>query len=86
MQRMQKIQKTTIQVAPRTLERLKQFKKFPRESYDDVLNSLFDEAEDDTLSDEEIEDIKKGLENVKKGKVYPIEQVAKEFGIKLKAK
>ena len=36
------------------------------------------------LSDEEIEDIKIALENVKKGKVYPIENVAKELGITLK--
>lgn len=40
--------------------------------------------EEDELSDEEIEDIKIALENVKKGKIYPIEDVAKELGIILK--
>ena len=36
------------------------------------------------FSEEEINEIQKGLENVKRGKVKPIEQVAKELGIALK--
>ncbi len=39
--------------------------------------------EEEILSDEEIEDIKTALEEVKRGEVYPIEQVAKELGITL---
>ncbi len=41
----------------------------------------FKTDEKETLNDEEIQ---QSLEEVKQGKVYPIEEVAKEFGIVLK--
>lgn len=76
--------KTTIQVNLDTLERLKNLRKFERQSYDDVLNNIFDGLEEETLEDEEIEEIKIGLEDVREGRVKSIEQVAKEMGIVLK--
>lgn len=76
--------KTTVQVSKETLNRLKMFKSHDRESYDFLLNKILDEAEEETLTDEEIGEIQEALENVKKGKVKPIEQVAKEIGIVLK--
>ncbi len=76
--------KTTIQVNKNTLERLKNLKKYERQSYDDLLNNVLNGIEEESLSNEEIEDIKIALENVKEGKVKPIEQVAKELGIVLK--
>jgi predicted CopG family antitoxin len=76
--------KTTIQISNETLERLKLLKKFERQSYDDLLHNLIDNIEEETLSEEEIEEIKIALENVKKGKVKPIEQVAKEVGVTLR--
>jgi len=78
------MEKTTIQISQETLGRLKTFKESERQPYDDVLNKLFDEVEEESLSEEEIEDIKAALENVKKGKVKPIEQVARELGIILR--
>ena len=78
------MEKTTIQISQETLQRLKNFKKHERQSYDELLNGVFDEIEEETLSDDEIEDIKIALENVKKGKVKPIEQVARELGITLR--
>jgi len=78
------MKKTTIQISGETLERLKMFKQHEKDSYDVVLNILLDESEEDLLNEEEIEEIKKALENVKKGKVKPIEQVAKEMGITLR--
>ena len=78
------MEKTTIQVNVDTLDRLKSVKRHIRESYDEVLNFLIDEAEDDELTPEEIDEIKIALENVKKEKVKSIEQVAKELGITLK--
>ena len=78
------MEKTTIQVNKGTLERLRALKKFERESYEEVLNNLIDEAEEDYLTKEEIEEIQEGLEQIKRGEVYPIEQVAKELGITLK--
>lgn len=78
------MEKTTIQINSETLERLKELKYFERQSYDEVLNCLIDNCEEESLSEKEIEDIKIALENVKKGKVKPIEQVAKELGIILR--
>ncbi len=78
------MEKTTIQVNSETLERLKGFKKHQRESYEEVLNSLLDEAEDDTLTEEDIGDIKEALDQYKKGESYPLEDVAKELRISLK--
>ena len=77
------MEKTTIQINLETLEKLKMLKRYERESYDELLNNLIDESEEESLTDKEIEDIKEALENVKIGKVKPIEQVAKELGIVL---
>jgi hypothetical protein len=77
------MEKTTIQISQLTLDRLKTLKRYERESYDEILNNLIIEAEDDTLSEDEIEDLKDALEEVKQGKTKSIEQVAKELGISL---
>ena len=37
------MEKTTIQVNPETLERLKMLKRHAKESYDELLNSLIEE-------------------------------------------
>ena len=78
------MEKTTIQINFETLEKLKSLKNFERQSYDEVLNNLIDNCEEESLSEDEIEDIKLALENVKRGRVKPIEQVARELGITLK--
>jgi len=48
-----------------------------------IISNLLGETDEDTLSKEEIKYIQEALKEVKKGKVKPIEQVAKELGIKL---
>ena len=78
------MEKTTIQINFKTLERLKSLKNVERQSYDDVLNNLIDSCEEESLSEEEINEIQKGLEDIKKGRVYSIESVAKELGVSLK--
>lgn len=78
------MEKTTIQISSITLERMKNLKSHDRQSYDELLNSIFDEVNEEILSPEEIEETQIALENVKKGKVYPIEQVAKELGVRLR--
>lgn len=78
------MEKTTIQINLSTLERLKALKSFERQSYNELLTNIIDNAEEESLSKKEIEEIKIALENIKKGKVKPIEQVAKELGIILK--
>lgn len=76
--------KTTIQINQETLEKLKKFKQHNRESYDEILNKILDEIEEESLNEKEIDEIKEALENVRKGLVKPIEQVAKEIGVLLK--
>lgn len=78
------MEKTTIQINIETLERLKALKNFERQSYDEVLNNLIDSSEEESFSEEEIAEIQKGLEDIKRGMVKPIEQVARELGITLK--
>ena len=75
--------KTTIQINQSTLERLKALKRYERESYDELLSNLIEEAEDETLTEDEIEDLKEALEEVKQGKTKPIEKVAEELNISL---
>lgn len=78
------MEKTTIQINAETLERLKSLKSMERQSYDELLNNLIDNCEEESLNEEEIDDIKKGLDDIKRGRVYSIHQVAKELGITLK--
>ena len=75
--------RTTIQLEKPTVERIKQYKRFPKESYDQIINTILNEVEDETLTPEEIEDLQEALEQVKKGELFKIEDVAKELGISL---
>ncbi len=75
--------KTTIQINTETLERLKTLKNFERQTYDELLVNLITNCEEESFSEEEITEIQKGLEDIKKGRVYPIESIAKELGITL---
>ena len=74
---------TSIQVKEHTLHRLKEHKYFERQSYDAVINRILDEVEDETLSDDEIDDLKAALQEVKEGKLHKLEDVARELGISL---
>ena len=78
------MEKTTIQISRETLNRLKNLKSHERQSYDELLNGIFDNVEDEELSEQEIKEIQESLEDVKRGRTKPIEQVAKELGIKLR--
>jgi predicted transcriptional regulator len=74
---------TTVQVKEQTLERLKFFKESSKESYDEIINKVLDEVEEGELTDSAIADIKIGLREIREGKGKSIEDVAKEFGLKL---
>jgi len=74
---------TTIQVKKRTLERLKFFKDYSKESYDEIINKMLDKNEESQLTDQTINDLKLALKEVKEGKGDSIEDVAKEFGVTL---
>ena len=74
---------TTIQIGKKTLERLKFYKNYNKESYDEILNKLIDEVEEGEMTDDAINDIQIALGEVKEGKGERIEDVAKELGVKL---
>ena len=74
---------TIIQLKKKTAEKLKMFKSYERQSYDEIINKMIYELEEEPLTEQEIKDIQKGLEDVKAGRIEPIETVAKEHGIKL---
>jgi len=74
---------TIIQLKKNTAEKLRSLKVSNRESYDEIINRLINEQEQ--LTEEEIEEIQQGLDDVKNNRVKPIEEVARKHGVKLKA-
>ncbi len=72
---------TMVQLKKKTALRLQKLKRYSRQSYDEVINALIDNPDD--LTPEDIEAIKKGVADIKAGRFYTQEQVAKELGIKL---
>ncbi len=74
---------TTIQIQDMTLERLKYFKKYSKESYDEILNKVFDALEEDELTELALGKIKQGLEDIQEGRVISLEKYAKKRGIAL---
>ena len=73
-----------IQIKKNTAESLKNLKDYSRQSYDEIIRKLIETNEDDMLTDEDIHEIKKGLDDIKSGRTSPIEKVAEDIGIKLK--
>ena len=72
---------TTIQVKENTLERLKYFKEYSKESYDEILNKIFDALEEGELTEMAIKRIRSGLRDIKENNVISLEAYAKKRGI-----
>lgn len=73
---------TTIRISRETKELLDGFKHHPKESYEEVIGRLATMARDDEpLSDEEIEDMKASLDDIKAGRVKTLKTVRHELGI-----
>ncbi len=73
--------KTTVQLRPETKEKLDDLKLHPRETYDDLINRLADAAYDDeSLSDDEIEDIRASEKDIAAGRVRNLRDIMKELG------
>ena len=75
---------TMVQLKKKTAEKLKLLKAYERQSYDEIINRLIQEVEEEPLTEQEINEIQQGLDDVKAGRTKSIEDVAKGFGIKLK--
>jgi len=71
---------TTIKIKIPLKNRLDSLKIHPRESYTDVIGRLVEMAVDDEpLSDATIRAIEESLEDIKKGRIYTLEQVMSEL-------
>ncbi len=73
-----------IQIKKDTAKLLKELKQYSKQSYDEIIRNLVREARAESLTERERKDIEDALNDVRKGKVYKIEDVAKEMGVKLK--
>ncbi|MDE1871417.1 MAG: hypothetical protein KGI06_04230 [Candidatus Micrarchaeota archaeon] len=74
---------TTIQVKKSIKKKLDMLKIYPNESMGSVIERLTNMAiDEEPLSKEEIRDIEKSLDDIKKGKVYSLDEVKKDIGIK----
>lgn len=72
---------TTIQLEKDTLNKLKKFKEYSRESYNEVINKLmkYKEMTEPQLTEEAIKDI----DEARKEKGMPLNQAIKELGVKI---
>ncbi len=70
--------KTTLQVSRNTLERLKYFKEFSKESYDEIISKLLNVVEEGELTETAVEKIRQGLKDFEYGRVISIEDYAKK--------
>ena len=72
---------TTIQLEKDTLNKLKAFKEYGRESYNEVINKLmkFKEIAEPKLT----EQTKKDIDEARKEKGIPLSEAIKELGVKI---
>ncbi len=70
---------TTIQVEPDTLNKLRNFKEYNRESYNEVINKLmkFKEMVEPKLT----EQAKRDIDEARKEKGMPLSQAIRELGV-----
>jgi len=72
---------TTIQVEKDTLNKLKAFKEYRRESYNEVINKLMKLKE---ITEPKLtEQTKRDIDEARKEKGIPLSQAIKELGVKI---
>lgn len=73
---------TTIQLQPETKARLDEVKVHPRETYDEALNRILDQAFDtEPIREETLIKIEEAVSDLRKGKFRPFEEVVQEHGL-----
>lgn len=73
---------TTIRISTTVKKELDELKNFEKESYEDVIERLVNTAkEDQELDAEEIKQIEKSLEDLKKGRAIPYKEAKKKWGL-----
>jgi predicted transcriptional regulator len=74
----------TIKVTPDVKQRLDALKKYPRETYNEVIERLTRDALEEAaeeLTGEDIRDIEEAIQDIKAGRVYTTEDLKRELGI-----
>jgi len=71
----------TIKVTPGVKHRLDKLRRFPRESYNEIISRLTMEAEEEGITEEDIRDIEEALEDIKAGRVYSTAQLKEKLGL-----
>lgn len=73
---------STMKVSQKLKGRLEKTRNYPRESLEDVVKRLLEHYDWDLiLTDQEVEDVQEGLNDIKNGRVYTTEQLNKELGL-----
>ena len=70
---------TTIQISEELQSKLANRKMFERETYEEIIWDLLEDTME--LSEETKKDIAEAREDIKKGRVYTLDQVKKEAGL-----
>lgn len=70
---------TTIQISEELQSKLTSRKMFDRETYEEIIWDLLEDTME--LSEETKKDIAEAREDIKKGRVYTLDQVRKEVGL-----
>lgn len=72
---------TMVKLKKETVNRLKSLKEYQRETYDEIINKMI-AMQKGELSREDIENIEEGLRDIKEGRVYSSNEVARRLGLK----
>ncbi|MEW6237959.1 MAG: hypothetical protein AB1656_21430 [Candidatus Omnitrophota bacterium] len=70
-----------IHISDATLKKLSTLRQSEEDSYDAVISRLLNDVEEDVLSPSDIADIKKGLDDIKRGRTQTEEALLIEFGV-----
>ena len=74
---------STMKISQEAKEKLGHFRNYPKEPLDSVVKRMLEHyAQDLTLTDEELESVQQGLDDIKAGRVYSHQQIKDEFGLK----
>ena len=75
------MQSTSIRIQKRTRDHLERLKKYPRESFDDVISRLIDAGVDnEPLSEETLKTIEQSLKEYRDGIYYTHEEILADLG------
>ncbi len=75
------MENTMVKLKKETVNRLKSLKDYERETYDEIINKMINTQKEE-LSREDIDNIEGGLKDLKEGRVYSSQEVARRLGLK----